>query len=278
MCIGAFEGVVKKEVKRGRPRKHRPEMDDRVEKANRTRNAINDNSGDIFDQYNSSASSCSYSSWGSPPTENMDNLSMQDHHSPFASDDIALFGVPQGSMGMGMGMGLGMGMNDNMSFPPDMFSFTPPTSPGYSTGNKPSPSHTHRSLTPEAFVNLPMQRQSSHHSHDASPHIQHSLPVIQGVPIIAANTSTVRASQMPMSIQTGGHSLPSLSQTSSSPVADVAAFDFADLPITTGGLRMSGMTAIAPAKLEGDRNEFDAYFDIDGGMDVNGDEAFFTGL
>lgn len=36
-CIGAFEGIVKKVVKRGRPRKHRPEMDERHEKADRTR-------------------------------------------------------------------------------------------------------------------------------------------------------------------------------------------------------------------------------------------------
>ncbi|KAL2752058.1 hypothetical protein ACRALDRAFT_1066139 [Sodiomyces alcalophilus JCM 7366] len=37
MCIGAFDGIVKKVVKRGRPRKHRPDMDERVDKAARTR-------------------------------------------------------------------------------------------------------------------------------------------------------------------------------------------------------------------------------------------------
>lgn len=37
MCIGAFDGIVKKVVKRGRPRKHRPEMDERLDKAARTR-------------------------------------------------------------------------------------------------------------------------------------------------------------------------------------------------------------------------------------------------
>lgn len=37
MCIGAFDGIVKKVVKRGRPRKHRPEMDERIDKAARTR-------------------------------------------------------------------------------------------------------------------------------------------------------------------------------------------------------------------------------------------------
>jgi regulatory protein SWI5 len=37
MCIGAFEGVVKKTVKRGRPRKHRPDNEERIKKSSRTR-------------------------------------------------------------------------------------------------------------------------------------------------------------------------------------------------------------------------------------------------
>jgi len=37
MCIGAFDGIVRKVVKRGRPRKYRPEMEDRLEKSERTR-------------------------------------------------------------------------------------------------------------------------------------------------------------------------------------------------------------------------------------------------
>jgi regulatory protein SWI5 len=37
MCIGAFDGVVKKTVKRGRPRKARPDDEDRVKKSSRTR-------------------------------------------------------------------------------------------------------------------------------------------------------------------------------------------------------------------------------------------------
>ncbi|KAI0023399.1 hypothetical protein F4780DRAFT_78990 [Xylariomycetidae sp. FL0641] len=36
MCVGAFDGIVRKVVKRGRPRKHRPEMEERQEKATRT--------------------------------------------------------------------------------------------------------------------------------------------------------------------------------------------------------------------------------------------------
>ena len=37
MCIGAFEGIVKKTVKRGRPRKNRPDDEDRLSKSARTR-------------------------------------------------------------------------------------------------------------------------------------------------------------------------------------------------------------------------------------------------
>lgn len=37
MCIGAFDGVVRKVVKRGRPRKHRPDLDERKDKSTRTR-------------------------------------------------------------------------------------------------------------------------------------------------------------------------------------------------------------------------------------------------
>lgn len=37
MCIGAFEGIVKKSVKRGRPRKNRPEHEERIKKSSRTR-------------------------------------------------------------------------------------------------------------------------------------------------------------------------------------------------------------------------------------------------
>lgn len=37
MCIGAFDGVVKKTVKRGRPRKNRPDNEERIKKSSRTR-------------------------------------------------------------------------------------------------------------------------------------------------------------------------------------------------------------------------------------------------
>lgn len=37
MCIGAFDGIVRKTAKRGRPKKNRPDMDTRLEKSARTR-------------------------------------------------------------------------------------------------------------------------------------------------------------------------------------------------------------------------------------------------
>jgi regulatory protein SWI5 len=40
MCVGGFENVVRKNVKRGRPKKVRPDMDERAEKANKTRRAL----------------------------------------------------------------------------------------------------------------------------------------------------------------------------------------------------------------------------------------------
>ncbi|XWX00009.1 hypothetical protein V2A60_008025 [Cordyceps javanica] len=41
MCIGAFDGVVRKVVKRGRPKKNRPDMEARLEKSARTRRKNN---------------------------------------------------------------------------------------------------------------------------------------------------------------------------------------------------------------------------------------------
>lgn len=121
MCIGAFDGIVKKVIKRGRPRKKRPEMDERQDKASRTRQRVNART------YASSTSGSSESSYQSPPAA-IENLSIRGN-SPF--DDMPLFG-----------------QTDSYGFPPDMFTFTPPASPGYSTGNKPSPYRSHRCLTP----------------------------------------------------------------------------------------------------------------------------------
>lgn len=40
MCVGGFADAVRRQAKRGRPKKHRPDMEDRVDKAQRTRRAL----------------------------------------------------------------------------------------------------------------------------------------------------------------------------------------------------------------------------------------------
>ena len=61
MCIGAFEGVVKKTVKRGRPRKNRPDDEERLKKSSRTRSKNKAMSSA------SSTSDCSESNGGQSP-------------------------------------------------------------------------------------------------------------------------------------------------------------------------------------------------------------------
>jgi hypothetical protein len=126
-----------------------------------------------------------------------------------------------------------LGMDQMMGFPPDTFSFTPPHSPGYSTGNKPSPSY--RELTPAELTDV------SNMLPDLSP-MDHALPMVA--------TALSGFAE---------HDLPSLSHSSSSPAADVVAFDFSELPPhTSGGLQTSQL----PMKIEQhDRNDFDNFLD-----------------
>lgn len=66
MCIGAFEGVVKKVVKRGRPKKSRPDDEDRLAKSSRTRSKV------ASSVAASSASEYSESSYGHSPSASFD--------------------------------------------------------------------------------------------------------------------------------------------------------------------------------------------------------------
>ncbi|EXJ73677.1 regulatory protein SWI5 [Cladophialophora psammophila CBS 110553] len=243
MCAGAFAGVVRKVMKRGRPRKPRPELDERVEKANRTRQGTTEQP---HDPYTSSASSCSMSSWGSPPTETMDNLSIRGS-SPFES--MAQFGMPQHNL---------LSMDQMTSFPPDTFSFTPPHSPGYSTGNKPSP--VYRELTPAELAEI------SELQHSDGSQMLPALPSMDdGLPILG---TTVNVSS--------GHSLPSLSHSCSSPAADIVAFDFSDLSTDPSPVTHSPQL---PIKMEQhEMIEFDNFLDygrMDMGLDPSAQD-FFT--
>ncbi|KAK4934486.1 Metallothionein expression activator [Elasticomyces elasticus] len=242
MCIGAFDGVVKKNIKRGRPRKHRPEMEDRLDKASRSRQKTSE----AHDAYASSNSSYSNSSWGSPPTENMDNLSIRGT-SPF--EDMALFGMPQHHA---------MTMDQMMGFPPDTFSFTPPASPGYSTGNKPTPNY--RELTPAELGDIP-------DLHPSEP-----SQMLPDLPIMDPGLSVMSAVN-----GFSAHSLPSLSHSSSSPAADVVAFDFSEMPTDASSTMMSQSSQLQ-MKLDQGTNDFDTFLDY-GSMDMGLDPSiqdFFT--
>ena len=231
MCIGAFEGVVKKAIKRGRPRKHRPEMDDRVEKSTRTRERVNERQY----QYLSSSSESESSSWGSPPTEDFETMSIQ-ANSQF--DDIALFDPASQTL-----------PNETVGFPPDLFSFTPPDSPGYSTGNRPSPGY--QAPSPTDFVDFP--------------ELPATVPMSSSV---TASSFVVPSSQH--------RSPPSLSHSGSSPAPDCATSDFVDYSVASTFQQ-------EPSKVEEtmnlSTNDFDKFFNYESlGLEVDdgtdGDSLF----
>lgn len=179
------------------------------------------------------------SSWGSPLTENLDNSSMRGT-SPF--EGMTLFGMsPQHTMGM----------DQMMNFHPETFSFTPPASPGFSTGNKPSP--IYRELTPADLGDIP----DLHHSA-----VSQMLP---DLPVMGQNLSMMSAVN-----GYSGHSLPSLSHSSSSPADDVVAFDFSDLG--TDSSTMVSQSMQLPMKLEAERNDFDTFLDY-GSMEMGLDSS-----
>ncbi|KAE8145142.1 hypothetical protein BDV25DRAFT_165295 [Aspergillus avenaceus] len=127
MCIGGYKGIVRKTTKRGRPRKHRPEMDERQDKSSRTRQRIAEKSS--FD------SSTSDSSRNSPPSEVFENMSL---HGSSPVGEMPMFG------------------NMNYSLPPEVLTFTPPASPGGQSSRHGSPSvHSHRSITPSTEDEMP---------------------------------------------------------------------------------------------------------------------------
>ncbi len=129
MCIGAFEGVVKKQVKRGRPKKARPELDERLDKAERSRR------GAVAKSYASSSSGWSESSFPASPPLELDHLSIRGS-SPFDNFQS----LPCDSLGA------------------DVFTYTPPMSPGYSTGNCVSPQQTQYCYTPKELSSSPIAK------------------------------------------------------------------------------------------------------------------------
>lgn len=85
MCIGAFDGVVRKVVKRGRPKKIRPDMDERRDKAERTRRK------NKLTSANSASSQSGYSdiSAANSPSNDFDGLLDDDQFPGIMSSSIA---------------------------------------------------------------------------------------------------------------------------------------------------------------------------------------------
>lgn len=234
-CIGAFEGVVKKVVKKGRPRKQRPGMDDRVDKANKTRKRVEERGGH---HYASSSSDSSASSFGSPPTDTFETLSIR-AGSPF--DDMSLFGVVTQQQQQQQQQQPTLA-DLTAGFPPDLFTFTPPASPGYSTGNKPSPYH--RALTPTDLA---------------------EVPDMSGIPLHLLNALSQDAAPH--------HSPPSLCHSSSSPLPDIIAFDFPSSDQSnTADARLS-LKEMTTTMTTG--SDFDSFFDYGNmGIDAGQDSLF----
>lgn len=126
MCIGAFEGTPKKVIKRGRPKKPRPDAEERLEKSAKTRQRVLEKR--CLGEYASSASSSSTSSYPSPE-QLFDDMDFIASNPPHCHE--ALQQIPGDISG-------------------DFFSYTPPTSPSYSTGNCISSQHSQNSHTPKA--------------------------------------------------------------------------------------------------------------------------------
>ena len=131
MCVGAFEGTPKKVIKRGRPKKRRPDAEERLEKSAKTRQRVLEKR--CLGEYASSASGSSASSYPSPEQlfDDMDFTATNPTHD------------------------LGTSQQNSDDISGGFFSFTPPTSPSYSTGNCFSSRHSQRSHTPKAVSMSP---------------------------------------------------------------------------------------------------------------------------
>ena len=224
MCEGAFEGTPKKIVKRGRPKKTRPETEERKEKAAKTRQRVLERMVN-GSTYASSSSASSVYSHASPP-EMADIVSMgaaspSNSHRPIEA-------MP--------------GM--------EFLSYTPPISPDFTathgmsrqqsehshTGQEPS-----QATSPVMFQELPMSRQGSgdsvHSNYSALPELElsSSSPAASRAMDFTssdAGTGSSFTSHQDTSLFTGGFfdSDFSLSQALKSPgvLSNGNFFDFSD--------------------------------------------------
>lgn len=97
MCIGAFDGIVRKVVKRGRPKKHRPEMDARLDKSARTRAKNKESSNGSHSPSEASRSGYTDSSVPSSPSHHDDGFDDMLDDQPFQDlmENVPMSSEPQ---------------------------------------------------------------------------------------------------------------------------------------------------------------------------------------
>ncbi|KAJ4303595.1 Metallothionein expression activator [Kalmusia sp. IMI 367209] len=137
MCIGGFENAVRKQAKRGRPKKNRPELEQRVEKANKTRRAL--------------ASAASSISAGSPASDPCS--------SPPAFDDV-LQAQPMSRI-----LSETASFDDPMSSTVDHYSFESESSPYIEEPNMTTPSFASSSSYTGDATSIALLQQFSQHTH-----------------------------------------------------------------------------------------------------------------
>ena len=130
MCSGAFEGSPKKSIKRGRPKKQRPNTEERLDKAAKTRQYILERTRPGSTYASSISGSSDYSN-GSPPS--FDNVSVTASSPSLSHKAFQDFSFV------------------NQPFDP----MTPPISPGFSTSNAYSPPYSLHLHTPKAVSQSP---------------------------------------------------------------------------------------------------------------------------
>ncbi|KAH6686770.1 hypothetical protein F5X68DRAFT_12318 [Plectosphaerella plurivora] len=204
MCIGAFDGIVKKVVKRGRPRKHRPEMDDRLDKSTRTRVKNSGSKSPMGAESSASSQSCYSDASGANSPEH-------DFNSGFNS-----------SMGMDLGK---QNMHSSSAPMPSMSSAPMPCL-------APAP-------PPTASIEVPQHDfapaaspsdMASQHSVNASPYV--SPEEIMDLPSSLPHASQATVGSPSKSIGSQYNTPPELSQ-SSSPPPTTRYFDTAADPANT---------------------------------------------
>ena len=136
MCVGAFEDSPKKSIKRGRPKKQRPNTEDRIEKAAKTRLYVMERTRP-GSTYASSISGSSEYSHGSPPS--FDDVSVT-ASSPSLSHKA---------------------FQDFFSINQTFEAMTPPASPGLGTANFYSSPLSPQSFVPKAASRSPSPKITS---------------------------------------------------------------------------------------------------------------------